>query len=123
LPEELTKENLSAALDGADMVYFDVRLHETALIVAEEVIFFPATSSHSTANKSLQLWLHIAISDAAPNSLVIVLSTFTSVTSAVLCHTKRIWLFSPFLCAALLLRLIFVYGTIQCRQVKEKSLF
>jgi hypothetical protein len=40
LPEELTKENLSAALDGADMVYFDVRLHETALIVAEEVIFF-----------------------------------------------------------------------------------
>ncbi|WVZ92274.1 hypothetical protein U9M48_038352 [Paspalum notatum var. saurae] len=36
VPEELTKENLSSALDGADIVYFDVRLHDTALIVAEE---------------------------------------------------------------------------------------
>ncbi|XP_037467672.1 sulfofructose kinase-like [Triticum dicoccoides] len=35
-PEELTKENLLAALHGVDMVYFDVRLHETALLVAEE---------------------------------------------------------------------------------------
>ncbi|TKW11848.1 hypothetical protein SEVIR_6G259300v4 [Setaria viridis] len=35
-PEELTKENLSAALDGADIVYFDVRLHDTALVVAQE---------------------------------------------------------------------------------------
>ncbi|CAM0148550.1 unnamed protein product [Urochloa decumbens] len=37
-PEELTKESLSAALDGADIVYFDVRLHDTALVVAQEVI-------------------------------------------------------------------------------------
>ncbi|CAO2184191.1 unnamed protein product [Urochloa humidicola] len=36
LPEELTKANLSAALDGADIVYFDVRLHDAALLVAEE---------------------------------------------------------------------------------------
>lgn len=36
IPEELTKENLFAALHGVDMVYFDVRLHETALLVAEE---------------------------------------------------------------------------------------
>lgn len=42
VPEELTKENLASALDGADIVYFDVRLHETALLVAEEVI----SSSH-----------------------------------------------------------------------------
>ncbi|OEL35048.1 hypothetical protein BAE44_0003932 [Dichanthelium oligosanthes] len=35
-PEELTKEILSAALDGADIVYFDVRLHDTALVVAQE---------------------------------------------------------------------------------------
>ncbi|RLN04278.1 hypothetical protein C2845_PM13G21930 [Panicum miliaceum] len=34
--EELTKANLSSALDGADIVYFDVRLHDTALLVAEE---------------------------------------------------------------------------------------
>jgi len=38
VPEELTKANLSSALDGADIVYFDVRLHDTALLVAEEVI-------------------------------------------------------------------------------------
>ncbi|KAL6646402.1 hypothetical protein ACP70R_018010 [Stipagrostis hirtigluma subsp. patula] len=36
VPQELTKENLFAALDGADIVYFDVRLHDTALLVAEE---------------------------------------------------------------------------------------
>ncbi|XP_066159391.1 uncharacterized protein [Oryza sativa Japonica Group] len=39
VPEELTQENLFAALDGADIVYFDVRLHETALLVAEEHFF------------------------------------------------------------------------------------
>jgi hypothetical protein len=38
VPEELTKENLSSALDGANIVYFDVRLPDTALLVAEEVI-------------------------------------------------------------------------------------
>ncbi|KAL6900623.1 hypothetical protein ACP4OV_005299 [Aristida adscensionis] len=37
VPEELTKEKLFAALDGADIVYFDVRLHDTALLVAEEM--------------------------------------------------------------------------------------
>ncbi|GJN12827.1 hypothetical protein PR202_ga31141 [Eleusine coracana subsp. coracana] len=36
VPEELTKENLFAALDSADIVYFDARLPETALVVAEE---------------------------------------------------------------------------------------
>jgi hypothetical protein len=38
VPEELTKENMFAALDGVKIVYFDVRLPETALVVAEEVI-------------------------------------------------------------------------------------
>jgi hypothetical protein len=38
LPEELTKANLSSAVDGANIVYFDVRLPDTALLVAEEVI-------------------------------------------------------------------------------------
>ncbi|KAF0900839.1 hypothetical protein E2562_035475 [Oryza meyeriana var. granulata] len=36
VPEELTQANLFAALDDVDIVYFDVRLHETALVVAEE---------------------------------------------------------------------------------------
>jgi hypothetical protein len=38
VPEELTKANFSSALDGAVIFYFDVRLHDTALFVAEEVI-------------------------------------------------------------------------------------
>ncbi|GER42169.1 pfkB-like carbohydrate kinase family protein [Striga asiatica] len=35
-PDELTKSKLLAALDGARLVYFDGRLHETALVIAEE---------------------------------------------------------------------------------------
>lgn len=37
-PDELTESKLLAALDGARLVYFDGRLHDTALIVAQEVI-------------------------------------------------------------------------------------
>ncbi|XP_010684806.2 uncharacterized protein LOC104899332 [Beta vulgaris subsp. vulgaris] len=35
-PEELSQSKLDSALDGAKLVYFDVRLHETALVVAKE---------------------------------------------------------------------------------------
>ncbi|KAL8494437.1 hypothetical protein ACS0TY_025302 [Phlomoides rotata] len=35
-PDELTKTKLLEALDEARLVYFDVRLHETALVVAQE---------------------------------------------------------------------------------------
>lgn len=38
IPNELTESNLLAALDGAKLVYFDGRLHDTALVVAQEVI-------------------------------------------------------------------------------------
>lgn len=38
VPEELSKSQLFSAIDGANLVYFDVRLYETALVVAEEVI-------------------------------------------------------------------------------------
>lgn len=38
-PEELSESSLSSALDGTRLFYSDVRLHETALVVAEEVIF------------------------------------------------------------------------------------
>ncbi|KAK4272978.1 hypothetical protein QN277_021458 [Acacia crassicarpa] len=37
-PEELSESSLLAALDGARIVYFDVRLHETALVVAHEAV-------------------------------------------------------------------------------------
>ncbi|KAK4366138.1 hypothetical protein RND71_014018 [Anisodus tanguticus] len=36
IPSDLSQSNLLSALDGAKLVYFDVRLHETAAIVAEE---------------------------------------------------------------------------------------
>ncbi|KAL5222323.1 hypothetical protein ABZP36_027036 [Zizania latifolia] len=36
VPEELTEANLFAPLDGADIICFDVRPHETSLVVAEE---------------------------------------------------------------------------------------
>jgi len=38
VPDELSQSKLFSALDGANLVYFDVRLHETALVVAQEVI-------------------------------------------------------------------------------------
>ncbi|RVX19354.1 hypothetical protein CK203_008576 [Vitis vinifera] len=38
-PEELSESSLSSALDGTRLFYSDVRLHETALVVAEEDIF------------------------------------------------------------------------------------
>ncbi|KAH0635144.1 hypothetical protein KY289_036620 [Solanum tuberosum] len=36
IPTDLSQSNLLSALDGAKLVYFDGRLHETAAIVAEE---------------------------------------------------------------------------------------
>ncbi|KAL9676900.1 hypothetical protein QQ045_005121 [Rhodiola kirilowii] len=36
MPDDLSREKLLSALDGANLVYSDVRLHETALILAEE---------------------------------------------------------------------------------------
>nr|GMD20126.1 ribokinase-like isoform X2 [Ipomoea batatas] len=38
IPDDLPKSKLSSALDGANIVYLDGRLHETAFIVAQEVI-------------------------------------------------------------------------------------
>lgn len=38
IPEDLSKSSLLSALDGARLVYFDGRLPETALVVAQEVI-------------------------------------------------------------------------------------
>lgn len=41
MPDDLSRENLLSALEGAKLVYSDVRLHETALILAEEVVTCP----------------------------------------------------------------------------------
>ncbi|XVE78018.1 hypothetical protein DITRI_Ditri13aG0110500 [Diplodiscus trichospermus] len=36
IPEELSQSSLLSAVNGANMVYFDGRLHETALVIAKE---------------------------------------------------------------------------------------
>jgi hypothetical protein len=38
-PEDLSQSSLFSALENANLVYFDGRLPETALVVAEEVPF------------------------------------------------------------------------------------
>ena len=38
--DDLPESSLLTALNGARFVYFDRRLHETALVVAHEVITF-----------------------------------------------------------------------------------
>lgn len=37
VPEDLSRARLLSALDGARVVYFDARMPETALLIAQEV--------------------------------------------------------------------------------------
>lgn len=37
IPDELSRSSLLSALNGAGLVYIDGRLHETALVIAQEV--------------------------------------------------------------------------------------
>ncbi|KAI4351188.1 hypothetical protein L6164_005568 [Bauhinia variegata] len=39
VPEDLSRTSLLSALDGARLVYFDGRLHKTALVIAQEAIY------------------------------------------------------------------------------------
>ncbi|KAG6511878.1 hypothetical protein ZIOFF_029958 [Zingiber officinale] len=55
VPEELTHANLSSALDGANLVYFDGRLWETALVVAQETW----TNAPSTASALISMLLRL----------------------------------------------------------------
>lgn len=40
IPEDLSRDSLISALDGARVAYFDGRMHETALVIAREVIAY-----------------------------------------------------------------------------------
>lgn len=53
IPEDLPESSLLAVLDGARIVYFDGRLHETALVVAHEVITYSICSLFYANFKSL----------------------------------------------------------------------
>lgn len=45
IPDDLTESKLLEALDKARLVYLDGRLHETALVVAQEVTAFVLSMS------------------------------------------------------------------------------
>lgn len=57
IPEDLSKSNLSSALDDARLVYFDGVLQETellsALVVAQEVILTWSSLSHKLESRNL----------------------------------------------------------------------
>lgn len=55
VPEDLPRSSLLSALDGARIIYFDMRLHETALVVACEVILY-YLRVHSLRLKHAQLY-------------------------------------------------------------------
>jgi len=38
VPSDLPRANLLSALDGAIVVYFDARIPDTALVIAQEVV-------------------------------------------------------------------------------------
>jgi len=38
VPDDLHQANLLSALDGARVVYFDARMSDSALVIAQEVI-------------------------------------------------------------------------------------
>lgn len=51
MPDDLSQSNLLSAIDGARIVYFDGRLHETALVVAREVIVICSVIPMATSFK------------------------------------------------------------------------
>lgn len=48
IPSDISSSTLKSALDGVKLAYFDVRLHETALIIAHEVSVV-VSNLHETA--------------------------------------------------------------------------
>lgn len=62
VPDDLSQENLLSALDDARIAYFDGRLPETALVIAQEVIFNSISSSFfDTSSIELMLILPFEI--------------------------------------------------------------
>ena len=49
VPQDLSRANLLSALDGARVVYFDARMPDNALVIAQEVITSQLLPSLSNA--------------------------------------------------------------------------
>lgn len=90
VPEDLSRSNLCSALDGASLVYFDVRLHKTALVVAEEAsrrkipILIDAERKREGLDDLLNLATYIVCSEKFPQAWTSAPSIPTALVSILL---------------------------------------
>ncbi|XP_019709713.1 uncharacterized protein [Elaeis guineensis] len=90
VPEDLSRSSLSSALDGASLVYFDGRLHETALVVAEEAsrrkipILIDAERKREGLDDLLNLATYIVCSEKFPQAWTTAPSIPTALVSILL---------------------------------------
>ncbi|CAA0806770.1 pfkB-like carbohydrate kinase family protein [Striga hermonthica] len=84
IPDELTESKLLAALDGARLVYFDGRLHETALVIAKEAtrkgipILIDAERKREGLDDLLSYSKFVVCSAKFPQACLIASSSFLS---------------------------------------------
>ncbi|CAN0920383.1 KHK [Linum grandiflorum] len=74
IPEDLSESSLTSALDGATLVYFDGRLYETALVIAQEAtrknipILIDAERKREGLDELLHLATYVVCSAKFPQS-------------------------------------------------------
>ncbi|KAJ0966551.1 hypothetical protein J5N97_023468 [Dioscorea zingiberensis] len=87
VPNELSQSSLFSSLDGAKLVYFDVRLHETAVVVAEEAsrrkipILVDAERKREGLDELLNLASYVVCSEKFPQAWTAVSSTPSALVS------------------------------------------
>ncbi|CAN0920384.1 KHK [Linum grandiflorum] len=75
IPEDLSESSLTSALDGATLVYFDGRLYETALVIAQEAtrknipILIDAERKREGLDELLHLATYVVCSAKFPQGL------------------------------------------------------
>ncbi|KAH7669709.1 Ribokinase/fructokinase protein [Dioscorea alata] len=86
-PNEISQSSLCSALDGARLVYFDVRLHETAIVVAEEAsrrkipILIDSERKREGLDELLNLASYVVCSENFPQAWTAVSSTPSALVS------------------------------------------
>ncbi|KAM0941937.1 putative sulfofructose kinase [Dioscorea sansibarensis] len=87
VPNELSRSSLFSALDGARLVYFDVRLHETAIVVAEEAsrrkipILIDTERKREGLDELLNLASYVVCSENFPQAWTAISSTPSALVS------------------------------------------
>ncbi|XP_008796391.1 sulfofructose kinase-like [Phoenix dactylifera] len=90
VPEDLSESSLCSALDGANLVFFDGRLHETALVVAEEAsrrkipILIDAERKREGLDDLLNLATYVVCSEKFPQAWTTAPSIPTALVSILL---------------------------------------